>query len=1547
MRARTPARNGSSSRLRDVATSRAVPTRRAVYNVLVGVLCGALLFGGMPPTVSTAETVTPSPETVATEGDNVDETADAGTDAAPSEAEPVGVEDDDNAADSDVEPPASESLIEEPAESTSTEESIVEDSAILDPDVPTAEEASSDGADVPVIARIAAGGTYCTAPGVYSLDDSVASTTSSVRSLALTGVGGADTVTGTQRWQSDALGIVPDGSAAWAATRYNSTSELWISRLGADEDTAVEMHYRSTGLGNLGTVTAGAVTRVRNTDYFYFGSFTRLAGDNQRQVYLELFAFNITTNTWIGQVGRVQVGTTNQATGAGAGGDIAFDAQGRLIVLWSDESAASRLYRLNTVPTTAGTGALATTTLTTAVPTTANQPWNGLAYDTTGNLWISRANVTASPRTSTFAIVNTSTGGVSSITSKSGFAVNDLASCYNTPPTLTVQKSLPIGRFASGDQFTLDVRQSGSTTNLTSATTTGTGIGIQSPTTGATNLTAGATYTIAETGANGANLANYTLSFGCVWSDGDVFVAEGTALTVEGGRAQATLPAVPVGRNAQALTCTITNVAKAVALTLQASLTNARFAATDQFTLDIRQSGSQTNLSQATTTTSAATGPQAPAAGPLNVVAGAVYTIAQTGAAGASLGAYTFTYGCVWADGSTFVAAGSSLTYNINTGRASATLPGIPTGRDGQALACTVVNTAKNAADVPPRLDLQKNIASRTAGHQFHLAVNRTFDNALLTENTTTGTTNGLQTATVARTTAEQGVTYTISEGAAGSAGTLLGYAASFVCTWSGGAELARGVLSVGANGRLQSMLPAIPAGYNGQVLTCTITNQLTPPQALDCSPGVAYVAASDGAVYRVTATGIDGTARFTGVAATSNALAVNMDGSRAFVGGLSGTTVTIRDWEPGDAQTTSVGTMTRVSNTNSVSVPAMVAGAIDPTTGIYYFGGYTAGAPATLRLYAYDPNAADVNGNRPYWQALSVPIPGSTDVGTNNNGDIAFDAQGNLYVVWSPGSIRAANNTTVLARVNADLVPRTMPAAVPSLTQNTQVAPIATLQGSRATPFNGVTFDSTGHLYVSYAARAGAGAGTYKRLDPSTGLEVSGSVVTPNPSRTLVDMAGCGLPPTMRLQKEVDGRVVSTDQFGLEIRADGAGTGVDDVVVQSATTAGSTTGIQTQYAGSMVVTVGKSYVIREVGAPADLNRYIASYSCQWSDDTAPSDAAVLSPSGAARQASVGPIPSAADLGTARGKAGQQLVCTITNTPVFDATVVVTKTILDPNGANPTPGVGWAITSTRLTTSTAGTTISTPATKTTISGGAVPTPWTVGIPNSSAFVNLQVAEAQQPGHDLVPGTGSGSSLAGSYCTVTPPIGQPRTVLITATTVQVSGVKAGDRVECSFVNRQRAGSVTWQKVDAASTTTFLSGSEWTLTGPNVPAGTIVVDCIAASDSLCAGSGTYVDRDARAGHFRITQLLHGTYSLTESKAPAGFIRSDEVHTFIISPSALDYSFATSFENDRIPMPEIPLTGGTASDAFVIAGGMLIGLALLGAWIHRRRRPRDSPI
>ena len=1348
------------------------------------------------------------------------------------------------------------------------------------------------------------------------------------------------------------MGITVDGSAAWTAVRDNGSSgTLRLYRLGADQDAAVQVLAQTSGLGNLGTVTAGAVARVGTSDYFYFGSFSRNSGSFQQQVRLELFAFNITTNTWVGQVGRVLIGTTSNAVGIGAGGDIAFDAQGRMVILWSNTSSgtSSRLYRLDTVPTTAGTAGLGTTELTTDIATTSSQPWNGLAYDGSGNLWVSRANTTANPRTSTFAIVNPATGALSSTTAMQGFAVNDLASCGNTPPKLTVQKNLPIGRFASADQFTLDIRQSGSSTNLITATTTGSAIGIQSPSAGPVDVSVGTVYTIAETGAAGANLANYTLTYGCVWDDGDVFVADNTLLPLAAGRAQATLPTIPSGRNAQALTCIITNAAKAVSLTLQKSLTNARFAATDQFSLDIRQSGGNANLAQATTTTSATTGVQTPSAN-YNVTAGAIYTIAETGTNGANLSTYTFSYGCTWGDGQVFVAAGSALSYSINTGRAQATLPAVPTGRDGQSLTCTIVNTAKNPADVPPRLELQKNIVGRTAGHQFHLSINRTFDNAVVAENTTTGTTTGLQSGTVARGPGEQGVTYTISEGAAGTATNLNGYAASFVCSWSGGGELARGVLSVGANGRLQAMLPAIPAGKNGQALTCTITNQLTPASGLDCLPGVSYVAVSNGDVYRVTASGMNSTRAFGGSSTAANALAINMDGSAAFVGGLSGSTVSINRWVPGSATATSIGSTVRQSNAASVDVPAMVAGAIDPTSGIYYFGGYTAGSPATLRLYAYDPNAASVSGSRPYWQALSVQVPGSTTTQTNN-GDLAFDAQGNLYVVWSPGGTGASNNTSVLARINSDLVPRTMPATASTLTStgtSPQVTSIATLQGASATPFNGVTFDGTGHLYVSYAASGGAGS--FKRINPSTGNEVVGSVVTPSPSTNLVDMASCGLPPTMRLQKDIDGRAATNDQFKLEIFADGRTT-----AVQAATTGTPlTTGIQPQVAGSMVVTVGNYYTIRETGATssgttnADLNKYIASYSCQWSDETTPRYSGVLSTSSAtnAREARIGPIPAAADLGTAKGKAGQQLVCTITNTPVFDATVTATKTVLGPDGQNTLTGGGWAITATRLATSTSGTTISDPATKSTIASGAIPTPWTLGIPTSSAFVDLRLAETQQAGHDLVPGTGSGSTLAGSYCTITPPIGQSRTILISSTSVDITGVKAGERVECAFVNKQRAGSVAWQKVDGASPTTYLSGSTWTLTGPGVPANTIVVDCVAAAEALCA-TGSYTDRDPRAGRFRVTGLLHGAHSLTEATAPFGFVRDETPHDFVITPAALDYVFDSAFENDRVEMPAIPLTGGTPGDAFLFGGAALLALAGLGGWLHRRRRSRDTPV
>ncbi|PKI90247.1 hypothetical protein CW368_10735 [Actinomycetales bacterium SN12] len=1379
--------------------------------------------------------------------------------------------------------------------------------------------------------------TYCTSPGVYSLDESVGvfEPTSLVRDSE-----GADA--GTQEWGTGALAISSTGHASYSVGS-NSSGGLFVNRLRVGASWHERVYTSPAAVTNLGNPAVAAVKRVGSADYLYFGTFSRV----ENATSLELFALimdkpGATSPELLGQVARVVLKDAGSASNYNAGGDIAFDSQGNMVVLWGsgDSAENSRLYQVAAVPAPASGSITAprlidATLMTSGLATSGNEPWNGVAYDRAGALWISQAykrQVWSDPATVTkLHTVDPSTGTTTLRNTNYGYAANDLASCGSSAPTLTLKTDLPLNRFSATDQFTMDIRVADASTNLAAATTTGNNAGIQSEAAGPTAVAAKSGYTIGLTGATGTDLARYTLTYQCTWTGGTVFVASGTLDYVAGNpRAQASLPLIPGGFDGKALTCTIKATAKVVVMTLRADLVNTRFSAGDQFRLDIRKQNLQTDLAQATTT-GATTGVQSPAAGPVNVTAGTVLTIAETGVSGADLQNYTLSYGCTWADGTALVSNGSALSLDLDTGRAQATLPAIPTGRDGQSLVCTVTNTAKNRADVPPRMTVVKNIESRKAGDQFHLAINRTSDNALLGQATTSGAVDGLQKSTVVRANLEQGVVFTISEGTPGKTTPLSGYTAAFVCEWSGGGDLARGMLALDSAGRLQSVLPAIPAGRNGETVTCTITNRASSATNLQCTASGVYAITGAGTTSETTANtvysvGEDalGAAQFAMGSTANNALAINSDGSRAYAARGSGTGVSIDVRDVGGKTTASVGTLQRQPNTNSADVPATVAGAIDPTTGIYYFGGYVQGDSATLRLFAYAPGAPSVNGNRPYWHALNISIPGSRST-SSNNGDIAFDGLGNLYIAWSPATGTTESTQSVLARVDATLIPRVMPAAVLNV-GTAQVAKIATLSSTLSAPINGITFDSKGQLFVS-------SSGGYKRLDPNTGALIGREVAVSN----LVDLAGCGLPPTMRLQKVITARVQAADQFTLQIRPDAT----SETGVQSATTAGAATGIQSVSVGPTVVTVGKTYTIREVGArssgttDAALTKYIAGYTCQWSNATSASSPAVLtsvSNVANALEAATSAIPST-------GTAGQQLVCTITNTPVGDATVTVKKTVVDVDGANPAPAAGWSMTATSMTT---GRTISDPATKTTGADGAIAAPWTVqGFGDTASLAAVQIAETQQAGYAMVPGSGSGASTTGSRCVITPLVGQPRTVLLTDTQQTLTQIKGGDRVACEFVNRLQYGSVTWQKVDAASRSTFLASSEWSLDGAGVPAGTIVTDCVKATAAEC-GTGRYADRDPLPGRFKLNRLAHGEFSITETKAPVGFVRDGTRRPFSITPGSLDHRFS-DFSNSRIPMPAIPLTGGTPADAITLLGIGLLVLSLFGAWLNRRRRAR----
>lgn len=159
------------------------------------------------------------------------------------------------------------------------------------------------------------------------------------------------------------------------------------------------------------------------------------------------------------------------------------------------------------------------------------------------------------------------------------------------------------------------------------------------------------------------------------------------------------------------------------------------------------------------------------------------------------------------------------------------------------------------------------------------------------------------------------------------------------------------------------------------------------------------------------------------------------------------------------------------------------------------------------------------------------------------------------------------------------------------------------------------------------------------------------------------------------------------------------------------------------------------------------------------------------------------------------------------------------------------------------------------------------------------------------------------------------------------------------IVCTITNSGKPGSVTWQKTDDSSTPNHLGGSQWILTGPGVAADTVVSDCTSVGS---CGSGKYDDHDPRPGYFLLERQSWGSFTLTETKAPVGYVRSDTIHTYTISSGALDYAFSAAFVNKQHTPPVLPLTGGVSTDAFFAVGVGLLMVALGTALLFRYRNP-----
>ena len=255
---------------------------------------------------------------------------------------------------------------------------------------------------------------------------------------------------------------------------------------------------------------------------------------------------------------------------------------------------------------------------------------------------------------------------------------------------------------------------------------------------------------------------------------------------------------------------------------------------------------------------------------------------------------------------------------------------------------------------------------------------------------------------------------------------------------------------------------------------------------------------------------------------------------------------------------TPSTGATTKLGN--GVAGAVLTHGAINPATGHYYYGGFLSGQ---LRIYGF---------NTATNTSMGLVAQGNVPSGNNGvNGDWAFDSQGNLFVVGG------GDGANIVSVVKQDLPTA---AGSPFTITGTKLADIATPADK---PLTGIAFSSTGYLFVS-------GADQIFKVNPTTGAVVGTMPMTGAGS---VDMASCASPSTITVQKNFpEGRTAAGDQVTLSITGGGLST------ANTATTAGSASGIQPQEAGPVMVLAGQTYSVAESGSGTGSPAYASSWQC-------------------------------------------------------------------------------------------------------------------------------------------------------------------------------------------------------------------------------------------------------------------------------------------------------------------------------------------------------------
>lgn len=423
---------------------------------------------------------------------------------------------------------------------------------------------------------------------------------------------------------------------------------------------------------------------------------------------------------------------------------------------------------------------------------------------------------------------------------------NIICTLDNGPAQIVLIKALANNRLADTNEFTMQIRNASSTVlNSTVSSTTAGQDDVITPGSGTTDITyvpanGSNVYTLIEVASGGTTMTDYETRIDCTNAKvGSTTVPPSTPVgTFTTTQSYTVTPVV-----GDAITCTMTNKRTAPRIRITKALGGPRYAAADQFTLEVRNAGNTSTLLGVNTSGTGST-----ATGTVNytATAGTSYTIREIMAGGSSsaLTDYINSYSCINnATGVTTTNTGSSLTF---------------TAAKYDDLECTFTNTPR------PRIKVNKTVNASLidSADRFTTQIRRTSDNVLLSGTGSSATTGGgVATGAI--------VTFPSTATATGSYQAVAGTSLTLTEIISAGSSnINQYQSSVSCINDKTDSTTILPSGsttpytltpQNGDFITCTLTN--TPLPRIRVNKTVASIAdATDRFTSQIRTGGVSGT---------------------------------------------------------------------------------------------------------------------------------------------------------------------------------------------------------------------------------------------------------------------------------------------------------------------------------------------------------------------------------------------------------------------------------------------------------------------------------------------------------------------------------------------------------------------------------------------------------------------------------------------------------------------------------------------------------------